>query len=123
MSLKLFKTLSIAATAVLAVLATSEATARPVIVKDITPASGLVWQGGASPCTGGPGYCHRYIIIYGMAGNPALPVIDYTSSAPVQFNAYVSQSIGELGVTGNLPVPPAYVPVPNQEVEPTITLP
>lgn len=123
MNLKIAKVLSIAAAAVLTVVATNETTARPVIVKDITPAGGLVWQGAGTPCTNGPGYCRRYIIVYGIAGNPTLPVLDYTHSGPVQFTAFASQNLGELGVVGDKPIPSEYVPVPEQEVEPTVTVP
>jgi hypothetical protein len=105
--------------AVATLVGAESASAKPVIIKDITPVGGLVWQGGGRPCTHGPGYCKRYII-YNMlvAPNPA-PPINYTISGPVQLYSFPARQEGDLGVTGDLPIPPAYVPQEGQEVVPT----
>ena len=95
------------------------ASARIIIVKEITPAGGLVWQGGGVPCTNGPGYCRRFVVVAVLRAPNPKPPIDYTKSDPVYLYTYPARGEAELGVTGDLPVPKEYIPEEGQEIIPT----
>ena len=119
---KIAKNALFAVCAVATLAGAQSAGAKTVVLKDITPAGGLVWQGGSRPCTYGPGYCHRYVVVSMVtAPNPA-PPINYTTSGPVQFYSFPARGEGDLGVTGDLPIPTPYVPQEGQEVIPTAEL-
>ena len=119
---KIAKKALFAVCAAATLIGVESANAKTIIVIDITPAGGLVWQGGGRPCTYGPGYCKRYIIIEKLtAPNPA-PALNYTASGPVQFYAFPARGEGDLGVTGDLPIPASYIPQEGQEVIPTLVV-